>query len=117
MPENENTFLCLVKKYKALASIGVLVPLAIVLLIFMPRPKDIVYADLDQRYARAEQVQQQLQQSEQNLLSVINAARMQQLDSEIYQLERLEAAGQASPDDIARKNKLLRELNDLKGHD
>jgi len=101
------------KGNKLLGSGVIAAPFVIVLSIFAPNPKDIVYADLDKRYAMNEQVQRQLQTSEKNILLVFKQNRLDEMKREIYFLEKLRADNRATPDDIARLNELIRERDDL----
>ena len=100
-------------KWKSISGTSATV-IIVVMFIFPMSPQEIIFAQLDKRYAQSEQVQQVIQKSEQNILNFINASRIEQLEGEIYQLDKLEAEGTATPDDIARRNKLLRQLNDLR---
>ena len=96
----------LANKKKAVGA-GLSLPILVVLLVFTPSPRDIVYADLDKRYAQTEQIQQQILLTEKTILCSM-------LESQIYDLEKLEAGNRATPEDIARKNKLIRQLEALR---
>jgi hypothetical protein len=124
MPDEKNDLWCIMKKYKWVTGLTFVVPFILVILIFAPSPKGIVYADLDKRYAMNEQVQQQLKNSETNILLVFNLNRLDQVESEIFFLDKLKADGRATSEDIARLNSLLRlrgdirkEINSLKSHE
>jgi len=108
-----NKVAALIKEYKLLTGGLVALPLALVIIIFSPSPRDIVYADLDKRYAMNDQVQQQIQSSTTNILLEFKQSKLEDIKREIYFLDKLKAQQRATPDDIARLNQLIRARDDL----